>query len=247
MASGLLRLRARGTQSGRWNVCRECLLRWRRRQLDSIADNLATPNAGFKATRPAFRAFLPPGHRQSAGWRGIHRRGSAARSYHTTDNPLDVTPRADSYLRGESCQLGQIAYTRNGPPGARPDGELLASGCRCWSFGRSGERAGGRQPAHREQRRCSRGPWHRGGYAGALPAQGLWTGSTTLLQPSAGSHTAPCRLATLRVGELELGNVSALDCTVQMINAQASFDMAMQAIQTYQKLDERATQVGLVK
>jgi flagellar basal body rod protein FlgG len=52
---------------------------------------------------------------------------------------------------------------------------------------------------------------------------------------------------TLRVGELELGNVSALDSTVQMINAQRQFDMAMQAIQTYRKLDDRATQVGLVK
>jgi flagellar basal body rod protein FlgG len=52
---------------------------------------------------------------------------------------------------------------------------------------------------------------------------------------------------TLRVGELELGNVSALDSTVQMINVQRQFDMAMQAIQTYRKLDDRATQVGLVK
>jgi flagellar basal body rod protein FlgF len=51
----------------------------------------------------------------------------------------------------------------------------------------------------------------------------------------------------LRTGELELGNVSALDSTVQMINAQRQFDMAMQAIQTYRKLDDRANQVGLVK
>ena len=69
----------------------------------------------------------------------------------------------------------------------------------------------------------------------------------TLLQPSAGSSMSPTADSTVRVGELEMGNVSALDSTVQMINAQRQFDMAMQAIQTYRKLDDRATQVGLVK
>ena len=43
----------------------------------------------------------------------------------------------------------------------------------------------------------------------------------------------------VRVGELELGNAPPLEATIQMISAQRHFDTAMQAIQTYRRLDEK--------
>jgi flagellar basal body rod protein FlgG len=52
---------------------------------------------------------------------------------------------------------------------------------------------------------------------------------------------------SVRVGELELGNVTALESTVQMIGAQRNYELAMQAIQTYKQLDDRVIQVGLVR
>jgi flagellar basal body rod protein FlgG len=51
----------------------------------------------------------------------------------------------------------------------------------------------------------------------------------------------------VRVGELELGNVSALESTVQMIGAQRNYELAMQAIQTYRQLDQTSVKAGLVR
>jgi flagellar basal-body rod protein FlgF len=46
------------------------------------------------------------------------------------------------------------------------------------------------------------------------------------------------------VGQLELGNSTPLDATIQMIGAQRQFETAMQAIQTYRRLDDRVIEVG---
>jgi flagellar basal body rod protein FlgG len=48
-------------------------------------------------------------------------------------------------------------------------------------------------------------------------------------------------------GQLEMGNVTPLESTVQMINAQRQFETAMQAIQTYRRLDDRVVEVGRVR
>ena len=219
-------------------------------QLDSIADNLAnTETPGFKATRPAFRAFLPPGPTDKvlagAVSTGVDLRPGPTNA---TDNPLDVVPDADSYL-GVKLSTGQIAYTRNGHLEIGPNGELLASGLPV--LGRSGDPVS--VPPDGNPRIESNGDVvvNRNTVVDTLAlfqAQGSMDRiAPTLLQPSAGSSISQVSDGTLRVGELELGNVSALDSTVQMINAQRQFDMAMQAIQTYRKLDDRAIQVGLVK
>jgi flagellar basal-body rod protein FlgF len=51
----------------------------------------------------------------------------------------------------------------------------------------------------------------------------------------------------LQVGTLEMGNVPALESTIAMIGAQRHFETAMQAIQTYKKLDDSAIQVGKIR
>ena len=67
------------------------------------------------------------------------------------------------------------------------------------------------------------------------------------MMPSAGTQMNQVTDGSVRVGELELGNVSALESTVEMIGAQRNYELAMQAIQTYKQLDDRVVQVGLVR
>ena len=218
-------------------------------QLDSIADNLAnTETPGFKATRPAFRAFLPPGPSDKvlAGTvsTGVDLRPGPTS---TTDNPLDILPEGDTYL-GVQLSSGQVAYTRNGHLELGPGGELLASGLRV--LGRSGQPVS--VPPEGDPHIESNGDVLVGHTVvdslALFVAQGPMDKiGPALLQPAPGTSVGAAADGTVRVGELEMGNVTALESTVQMINAQRQFDMAMQAIQTYQKLDDRANQVGLVK
>jgi flagellar basal-body rod protein FlgF len=51
----------------------------------------------------------------------------------------------------------------------------------------------------------------------------------------------------VRIGELELGNVNALQASVDMISAQRNYENSLQAIQTYRRLDERANEIGRVR
>jgi flagellar basal-body rod protein FlgF len=69
----------------------------------------------------------------------------------------------------------------------------------------------------------------------------------SLLAPGAGGVAAPVDHGRLRTGELELGNASALEATVDLISAQRSFDASMQALQTYRRMDERSNEVGRVR
>ena len=69
----------------------------------------------------------------------------------------------------------------------------------------------------------------------------------SLLIPGAETRVLPLAEGHLRVGELEMGNSSPLEATIQMISAQRHFDTAMQAITTYRKLDEKAIEVGKIR
>ena len=69
------------------------------------------------------------------------------------------------------------------------------------------------------------------------------------MAPGAGALVSALEMddVQVRVGELELGNAPALEATIQMITAQRHFDSAMQAIQTYRRLDEKAIEVGKIR
>jgi len=219
-------------------------------QLDSIADNLANSETpGFKATRPAFRAFLPPGPTDKilagAVSTGVDLRPGPTS---TTDNPLDVVPENGNYL-GVQLSNGQVAYTRNGHMELGPNGELMIMGLKV--LGKSGQPI--TLPPENDARIEINGDVVVGRNT-VVDTLALYTAqgpmdkiAPALLQASPGSTVTLDPEGTVRVGELEMGNASALECTVQMINAQRQYDMAMQAIQTYRKLDDRATQVGLVR
>lgn len=218
-------------------------------QLDAIADNLAnTETPGFKAARPAFQAFLPNGARQTDKvFSAAVGTGTDMRPGTTvgTDNPLDVLPEGDLFL-GVETATGP-SYTRNGKIQVSPDGQLQILGHAVLSAsGTPISVPQGSVPTIDENGNVLadgavvdrlgtfkvEGPMDRLGMAlfGAGPGASV--------QQVEGK---------LQVGTLEMGNVPALESTVAMIGAQRHFETAMQAIQTYKKLDERAIEVGRVR
>jgi flagellar basal-body rod protein FlgF len=70
--------------------------------------------------------------------------------------------------------------------------------------------------------------------------------SPTLLRPS-DPQGATASSSTLRLGEFEVGNSSALEAAVQMVSAQRHFDASMQALQTYRRLDDKAVELGRIR
>jgi flagellar basal-body rod protein FlgF len=219
-------------------------------QLESISDNLANVETpGFKAGRPSFQSFLPGRGTTDKVFTAAVATGTdvSPGTTVTTDNPLDVIPDGDLYLGVQTPQ--GIAYTRNGKISVNPDGHLSVAGHPL--LGRSGDPIV--VPEGVPPTIDSEGNVIVGGASvdrlalfqvqGPVDRVGL-----TLLGASAGTTVQPVdEGGTVRVGELEMGNVQPLECTVAMITAQRNFESAMQAIQTYRQLDQRATEVGRVR
>ncbi|MBK9518788.1 MAG: flagellar hook basal-body protein [Anaeromyxobacter sp.] len=219
----------------------------RAEQLDSIADNLANAQTpGFKASRPAFETFLSPSGAQDKHYAAAVATATDLRAGPTTHsgNPLDVLPDEGAFLAVRT-QAGGTAYTR--------DGRLTLDAARRLVSG-----AG--QPVLDDQGHPivippdltptvdDRGRVHAGALeVGQLalvrlegPVDRLGPAS---LAPGQGGRAVPVE-ASVRTGEIELGNASALEATIGMVSAQRSYDTAMQAIQTYRQLDQRAAELG---
>jgi flagellar basal-body rod protein FlgF len=219
-------------------------------QLDAIADNLANVDSpGFKSVRPAFSSFLPPGGPTDKVLSGavataIDMRPGATQ---TTDSLTDVIPDGDSFLAVQMAG-GKTAYTRNGHIETGPDGILRIAGLPVLgdtgdpivvpdgsnlSVESTGEVKSGTQVVGMLSLWSGDGPMDRVGQS--------------LMTPSTGTQMSQMSDGGVRVGELELGNVSALESTVQMIGAQRNYELAMQAIQTYRQLDQTSVKAGLVR
>ncbi len=218
-------------------------------QLDAIADNLANIDTpGFKGERPAFESFLPPGGPTDKVLSGVVATAIDMRpgTTQTTDSPTDVIPDDGSFL---AVQMpgGKIGYTRNGHIEISPDGGLQIAGLPVLD-------ASGQPlvvPDGGDVAIDSTGTVTVG--QDVVGALSLWNAQgpmdrvgPSLMMPSTGTKMTEATDGSLSVGELEMGNVSALDCTVQMIGAQRNYDLAMQAIQTYRELDQKVVDVGRV-
>jgi flagellar basal-body rod protein FlgF len=219
-------------------------------QLDAIADNLANiESPGFKGVRPAFSSFLPPGGPTDKVLSGAVATTIDMRpgTTETTDSLTDIIPDGDAML---AVQMpgGKVAYTRNGHITTGPDGVLKIAGLPVLdasgenivvpeasdvSIESTGEVKAGTQVVGNLSLWTSQGSMDRVG--------------SSLMTPSTGTQMNQVTDGSVRVGELELGNVSALESTVQMIGAQRNYELAMQAIQAYKQLDDRVIQVGLVR
>jgi flagellar basal-body rod protein FlgF len=219
-------------------------------QLDAIADNLANVESpGFKGERPAFSSFLPAGAPTDKVLAGavattLDMRPGATQ---TTDSATDVITDGGLFL-GVQMQGGKVGYTRNGHIEVSSDGALQIAGLPVLgadgdpivvppdtevSVEKTGEVRAGGQVVGNLSLWNNQGPMDRVG--------------TSLMMPSAGTQMNAIPDGGVRVGELELGNVSALESTVQMIGAQRNYEQAMQAIQAYRQLDQKVVQVGLVR
>lgn len=216
-------------------------------QLDSVADNLANAQTpGFKAVRPSFEAFLA-----KADSRDSARVYPAAVSTNVdlspgamvqTGNPLDVLPSGKSFL-GVKTSTG-IALTRNGH--LTVDREGLITACGRPVVDREGNAI--TAPAGARVRVESGG----GVFANDIKVGQLGLFEVTgpvdrigpsLLAPHEQKDIVPSS-DTLRIGEIETGNASPLEAAVQLVAAQRHFETSMQALNTYRRMDERASEVG---
>jgi flagellar basal-body rod protein FlgF len=217
-------------------------------QLDAIADNLANiESPGFKGVRPAFSSFLPPGGPTDKVLSGAVATTIDMRpgTTQTTDSPTDVIPDGNLML---AVQMpgGKVAYTRNGHIEVGPDGGLQIAGLPVLEA--SGDPFV--VPENSEVTIESTGEV-RAGTVRSSGSLSLWNSQgpmdrvgSSLMMPSTGTQMNQVTDGSVRVGELELGNVTALESTVQMIGAQRNYELAMQAIQTYRQLDQRVVEVG---
>jgi flagellar basal-body rod protein FlgF len=141
-----------------------------------------------------------------------------------------------------------MAFTRNGHIEVSPDGVLQIAGQPVMdtsgqpiivppqsdlTIESTGEVMAGKQVVGTLSLWSSQGPMDKVG--------------PSLMMPSAGTQMNQATDGCVRVGELELGNVTALESTVAMIGAQRNYELAMQAIQTYRQLDQRVVEVGRVR
>lgn len=219
-------------------------------QLESVADNLANAQTpGFKAVRPSFESFLANAH--DAHTSKVYPAAVAtqvdlsAGATVQTGNPLDVVPTGNSFI-GVHTQSG-IALTRNGHLQIDKDGTLTAAG---------------RPVVDRDGNAIVTplGVPLRVDASGAvfsnntyLATIGLYnvSGPVDRIGPSLlavhDAKTIQLSTDTLRLGEIETGNASPLEAAVQLVSAQRHFETSMQALQTYRRLDERASEVGRVR
>jgi flagellar basal-body rod protein FlgF len=223
----------------------------RAEQLDSIADNLANVETpGFKASHPAFQSFLP----RPGGARGPSDKvstavvGSGANlatgTIVGTGNPLDVVPKDDGFLVIDTGS--GPGFTRNGRLMLNGDGFLVSAGHPL--VGVSGnliQVPPGAPVTLRESGAVMSGQVELDRLSMVRLTGPVGHLGASLYAPVAGQGGAAVPMEPgMTVGQVELGNSTALQATVDMIGAQRQFETAMQAIQTYRRLDDRVIEVG---
>jgi flagellar basal-body rod protein FlgF len=219
----------------------------RSEQLDAIADNLAnTQTPGFKAARPAFEVFMAASGAQDKQYAAAVATALDLRPGPTTrtGNPLDVLPDEGAFLAVQTPD-GQVAYTRDGRltlDGAR----RLVSGAGKLVLDRQGHPIGippDLTPTIDDHGRVRAGEAELAQLALVRLEGPVDRVGPSLLKPGQAGQAVPVE-TTVRSGEVELGNASALEATIAMVTAQRSYDTSMQAIQTYRQLDQRAAELG---
>lgn len=221
----------------------------RAEQLDSIADNLANAQTpGFKASRPAFESFMAAGSAQDKSYPAAVSTGFDLRPgpIAQTGNPLDVTPEGGLFLTVRTGS-GAVAYTRDGRLTLDADRRLV-------SDGRPVLDPRGQPiaiPPETVPRVDANGTVWAGDFQVGELALARLEGpvdrvGSSLLGPGRGGRavTTP---GSIRTGELELANSTALDAAIQLVNAQRAYEASLQAIQTYRSMDQRAVEVARAK
>ncbi len=221
----------------------------RSEQLDSIADNLANAQTpGYKAARPAFQTFLPVSGAPDKAYPAAVATGFdlAPGMLVQTGAPLDITPEGDAFIAVRT-PANTVAFTRNGRLQIGADG-VLRSGDNL-VLQPNGETIAF-LPEAKPRLDANGAFWVDDAPAGQiafakLEGTLLRTGATLLAPAEAGSAT-PVE-TQVRLGVVEQGNATALESAVALVSAQRNYETSMQAIQTYRRLDERASEVGRIR
>jgi flagellar basal-body rod protein FlgF len=164
-----------------------------------------------------------------------------------TERQLDVALPNDTFLAVRTA-AGTPAYTRNGHIEVGPEGEFsIAGNALLDNLGRPLS-----VPPGAVSRVIENGSLVADneivGQLGLVELNGpLERSGPTLFSPGQGATVTVVDDPNIRVGALELGNAPPLEAAIQMISAQRQYDTAMQAIETYRKLDQRAMEVGRVR
>lgn len=219
-------------------------------QLDSVADNLANAQTpGFKASRPAFESFLPASGASDKRYAASVATNIDLRAGPTTptQNALDVVPEDGAFLAVVTPR-GDRVYTRDGRLSVDDQQRLVQNKNVVLDGGGSPIQV----PTGASPRISDDGSVKVGSTVvaqlGLFKLQGpVDRVGPAQLVPGQGGRAEQAIDARVRVGEVELGNSTALEGMVQLISAQRSFDASMQALQTYRALDQRSTEVGRVR
>jgi flagellar basal-body rod protein FlgF len=218
-------------------------------QLQSIADNLANANTpGFKAARPAFEHFLAAGGNgtqvpTAAVDGGIDLRPGPVMA---TGRPLDVLPDGGAFL-GVVLPSGETAFTRDGRLTVDAQGNLLAAGGLL--LGRSGQPIA--VPPGATPTLDVDGTVRASGVEVDRVALFALEGPAVRLAPSqlrpGDGGTVRLVEGGVRPGHLEGGNAAPVEAAVALVSAQRAFDQALQALDTYKRLSEKASELGRVR
>jgi flagellar basal-body rod protein FlgF len=225
----------------------------RLRELDKLADDLANQTTpGYRAVTYAFETAID---KETLGDNGqkpspmrqvlpvetsvIAQDGPAVR----TGRPLDVRPTEGTWL-GVQQPDGAVAYTRDGRMQVGVDGFLRIGRSRV--LGQGGEPIAvdpGTTPFIDERGRVFAGDRELGRLGLFQMVGNVERVGPAQIAPRQGAQAVAVN-GTVTVGAIDGSNANGLDSTISMISAQRSYEQSLQALQTVQKLDEKANELG---
>jgi flagellar basal-body rod protein FlgF len=233
-------------------------------ELESIADNLANANTpAYKAQRPAFASFLAS---EQGGSKGaidqVHpvavgtaldmKLGQTV----PTGRNLDIVPRDDAFL-GVQGPDGRTVYTRQGALNVNAAGQLSSldrpilgqgGGPILIPMGQVGTAQGlGQRVMVTDEGYVRVGDVTIDRIALFQLSGPIDRFGAGLVAPGAGGSAVPAADVRVQTGTLEQSNVNPLESTVSLINAQRHFESAMQALNTYRRMDDKMNETGRVR
>ncbi len=218
------------------------------RRLELVSDNLANVDTpGFKKQTATFESFVD--EKNAASDKVLTRmRGTGvdmgAGVVENTGEPLDVLPQDGAYL-GVMQADGTQAYTRAGRLSVTSDGILRAAGLPVMTQGGGPVVVPpGMSPTVNQNGDVRIGDKTVGTLARfQIPTTDVERVGSQLVTPR-DKELVQSSNAAFQLGAIERSNASAVDAAVELVQVQRHFNHAMQAVDTYRKLDDRAIEVG---
>jgi flagellar basal body rod protein FlgG len=226
----------------------------RLRELDKLADDLANQTTpGYRAVTYAFSTAIDE---ETLGKRPTQKTSPVRQVLPIetsviaqdgpaiqTGRPLDVRPTEGTWIAVQQPD-GRTAYTRDGRMNVGIDGQLRIGINKV--LGQNGEvltTDPGTIPFIDERGRVFAGTREVGRVGLHVLKGNLERLGPSQVAPRQGGNAVLVD-ATVTVGAIDGSNANGLDSTISMISAQRSYEQSLQALQTVQKLDDKANEIG---